>query len=99
MPSSYLSSSSLNRALVRLAAVAAIEHLVLELALCCGRIFAVAYDSTDSKIGRDRTVEAGARVGDKIAVYSRGGVFFQAARLSPSLRQRDKRAISSSDEY
>lgn len=62
MPSSYLSSSSLNRALVRLAAVAAIERLVLELALCYGRIFAVAYDSTESKVGHDRMVEPSARV-------------------------------------
>ena len=61
MPSSYLSSSSLNRALKRLAALAATEHLVLELALCHGRVFSVVYNSTDSKVAEGRMVESSTR--------------------------------------
>ena len=82
-----------------MAAVAAIEDLVLELALCCGRILAGRTTQLIQSLvmkGQSRRMPGW---GDKIAVYSRGGVFFQAARLSPSLRQRDRRAISSSDEY
>lgn len=43
MPSSYLSSSELARALRRLASLVVGEGLTLELALCYGRVFALVY--------------------------------------------------------
>lgn len=61
MPYSYLSSSSLNRALKRLAALAAAEHLVLELALYHGRVITVVYNSTDSTTDKERMVEPSTR--------------------------------------
>lgn len=39
------------------------------------------------------------RLGDKIAVYSNGGLVLQTTRLSASLRQGDRTPVNSSDEY
>lgn len=50
MPSNYLSSSDLSRALRRLAALVAEAKLVLELALCHGRVLALVYHAPTSEV-------------------------------------------------
>jgi hypothetical protein len=57
----YLSTFRVQRALRRLAALAAGEQLVLEVALCHGAVVTVAYSYTDSKITPARLVEPAGR--------------------------------------
>jgi hypothetical protein len=112
MPYSNLSPRQINKALTRLAEIAAAEGVALEIALCHGRVITVAYRLDPDPLGHGKTVEPPSRAtallhqvtkeqrlpGDWMEEDVRFYLALMAARNQPHLHQHGPHLVLSVSE-